>query len=393
MKKLKCISLLLLMGLAPCSADSFSDGVASPKVSIEADQATADEAQAWGDNYILDKYFFRDNWFYSFHVGSFVNWGTNLKDFGLYRFRLSVGVSVGKWFYPQVGMRAQLLYGGNRGETTDGHRSYHSHTAELACDGLLNLTNVFSRYREERRFNLLFVLGVGADQTFGFSKRDWNANEMQFERDNCTLLSFRTGLMALYQISKKWDLSFEVINNWLDDSYDGIISNNRWDGHVNANIGIVRRLMNHDGGYKFKYIDRDWAKFDDANKEINRLRDEAERLRNQPRKQLVGGRQVNTLVSFADTADVIDAMQEVNVFTAVQAMRQNDHKVNLYITTLSHMSADAFQKRADVIHQSLISQYGIPASRIIIEKDAAAVEKQNKMDGSVIIYINESKTK
>ena len=102
---------------------------------------------------------------------------------------------------------------------------------------------------------------------------------------------------------------------------------------------------------------------------------------------------MNTLVSFADTADVIDAMQEVNVFTAVQAMRQNDHKVNLYITTLSHMSADAFQKRADVIRQSLISQYGIPASRIIIEKDAAAVEKQNKMDGSVIIYINESKTK
>lgn len=384
MKKLTTLSLLLLL----CSATVIADELNTSEATIADEEVTN-----WEDHYLLEKYGFKDNWFFSLHFGTFVNWGTNLKDFNINRFRPSIGVSLGKWFYPQVGMRAQLLYGGNRGETTLDHLPYHSHSLELACDGLVNLTNIVSRYREDRKFNLLFLLGIGGDQTFGFSKRDWNVNESLFDRGNCTLLTFRTGLMALYQISQKWDLSFEVVNNWLDDSYDGIISNNRWDGHVNANIGFIRRFKNHDDGYKFKYVGFDPSKFDDANNEINRLRKEAERLRNLPPEEIDGGRQTNTLVSFVDTAAVIDEMQEVNVFTAVQAMRQYDNKVNLFITTLSHMNDNMFQKRAAVIKDALVNQYGLPAYRIFIEKDAAEVEKKDKVDGSVIIYMNESKSK
>lgn len=384
MKKIASISLLLMFCAAPVMAEESSNAI---------ETVAEEETPKWEDHYLLEKYGFKDNWFFSLHFGTFVNWGTNLKDFNINRFRPSAGVSLGKWFYPQVGMRAQLLYGGNRGETTADHLPYHSHSLELACDGLVNLTNIFSRYREDRKFNLLFLLGVGGDQTFGFSKRDWNVNESLFDRGNCTLLTFRTGLMALYQISQKWDLSFEVVNNWLDDSYDGIISNNRWDGHVNANIGFIRRFRNHDGGYKFKYVGIDPSKFDDANDEINRLRSEAERLKNLPPEEIDGGRQTNTLVSFVDTVDVIDEMQEVNVYTAVQAMRLYNNKVNLFITTLSHMSDDMFQKRATTIKNALVNQYGLPANRIIIEKDHAEVEKKDKVEGSVIIYMNESKSK
>jgi hypothetical protein len=384
MKKAATILFLLLFSAAPLLAEEL-------KSSVET--VAEEETLKFEDNYLLEKYGFKDNWFFSFHLGSFVNWGSNLKDFDLNRFRPSVGVSLGKWFFPQVGMRTQFLYGGNRGETTLGHRPYHFHTLELACDGLVNFSNIVSRYREDRKFNFLLLLGIGGDQTFGFSKRDWNVNESHFDRGACTLLTFRAGLMCFYEISQKWDLSFELVNNWLDDSYDGIITNNRWDGHVNANIGLIRRFRNHDEGYKFKYIGLEPAMFEDANNEINRLRMEADRLKNLPPEEINGGRQTNTLVSFVDTVAVIDEMQEVNVFTAVQAMRQYENKVNLFITTLSQMSDDMFLKRADTIKDVLVNQYGLPANQIIIEKDPAEVEKRDKVEGSVIIYMNESKSK
>ena len=382
MKKLKWTIILLFV----CLMHPLFAGAQT----VQTDKVISSDGDVinWNDDYLLDNYELRDNWFYSFHLGSFINWGTTAPSLQLNSIRPSLGFSVGKWLYPQGGLRLQLLYGNNRGEINS--RGYYWHTAELACDVVVNMSNIVKRYRENTRFNVLLLAGIGGDQTFGFSKRDWNNDKKAFSPYDCSLLTFRAGFALLYQISKKWDICLEVVNNWVDDSYDGVIDNNRWDGHVNANISLVRRLKNRDNGHKFKYLKNDLSKVSQANQRINQLHEEAEVLRNIPPADVVGGKQVNVLVSFADSTTVIDHLQEVNVYTAAQAMLQNGNRQNLYITTLSDMTDELFLKRAEVVSQSLTQQYGIPADHIIIIKNHVEAEQRDKLEGSVIVFINEN---
>ena len=352
-------------------------------------ESANDDVINWSNDYILDNYELRDNWFYEFHLGSLVNWGSSSPSLQLNSFHPSLGISVGKWLYPQGGLRLQLLYGNNCGETSGG-RTYYWHTAALSCDVLVNMSNIVRHYRENTRFNVLLIAGIGGDQTFGFSKRDWNKNNKEFSPYACSLLTFRAGFALLYQISKKWDISLEVVNNWVDDSYDGIISTNRWDRHINANISFMRRLKNRDNGHKFKYLNYDETKVNEVNQRINQLHDEADVLRNIPPADVIGGKQVNVLVSFADSTTVIDHLQEVNVYTAAQAMLQNGNRQNLYITTLSDMTDELFMKRAEVVSQSLTQQYGVPADHIIIIKNHIEAEQRDKLEGSVVVFINEN---
>ena len=346
---------------------------------------------------MLYDYVFPDNWFYMLHVGSFVNWGTNQRHGSLPgRFRPAVGASVGKWFHPTVGARLQLYLGNNRGLTTASHKAYHWQTAGLAVDGLVNLSNLVAGYREGRRFGLLGYLGIGGDQTFGFSKRSWNDETTAgdgFKPQACSLLAFRAGLMAQWRLSEKWDLSLEATNVWVDDSYDGIEVSNRWDGHVNLLLGLVRRIGNRDNTHQFYYVRRDGSILAEANEEVNRLRAEAQRLRDLPPLPPVKAQQVYVIVSFRNELSDIDEMQQVNVYTAVQAMQQRNNGVNLYITPLGKAPSEAlFRERAAAVSRLLTGRYGLPAQRIMTDSDSHRVEKNKDKDGCIILYINQSRS-
>lgn len=352
---------------------------------------------------MLYDYVFPDNWFYMLHVGAFLNWGSNQSagDF-LGKFRPAIGISLGKWFHPTVGARAQVYLGNNRGFTNANKKEYHWQDAGVAIDGMVNLSNLLLGYREGRKFNFLAYLGMGGDQTFGFSKRDWNTDDSpdHYHRGACSLLTFRAGAMGTWRISRKWDISLEMTNVWVDDSYDGIVTNNRWDGHVNVLLGFVRRLENRDSTHNFYYVRRDGSILRNANDEVNRLRAEAQRLRDLPPLPPVKSQQLHTIVSFRNQLSVIDEMQEVNVYTAVQAMRQYDNKVNLYITALrpgDFTDADAadrqlFEERATAVRQLLTQRYGVPDNLIVVDSNAKEVEQRDKQEGCVVVYINQSRT-
>ena len=57
--------------------------------------------------------------------------------------------------------------------------------------------------------------------------------------------------------------------------------------------------------------------------------------------------------------------------------------------SISNANTHLFLERANNVRQALISQYGVPAGRIFIEKDPALVEGLDKAISCVIIYINE----
>lgn len=378
---------------AMCAATSVSAQVVENDPNVSTDY-WLDTNQADGkDQKILRDYKFWDNWFAGIQGGVLYNWGSNQDHTSFWRhLRPTAAAYVGKWLSPSVGMRLQLGWASNRGlaEFTNEYKPYHFHTGTLFGDGMFNLTNIFGGYRESRFFNLIGFFGIGGEQTFGFSERAWNSGESKYNEEKCTLLGLRAGIMMLFRLGERWDFSVEASNTWIDDSFDGILTHNKWDGHANLLLGLNYRFKNPtDGAHQFTYYLRDYSQYNDLNAELNRLRKEAEDVRKNRPTVDVKSQQINVLVSFANGSSDIDEMQEVNVFTAAQEMKDHNNQLNLYITVLGN-AGTLFNDRANTIRETLINEYQIPSNRIFIEKDAKKVESQQTDKNCIIVYINEN---
>ena len=124
----------------------------------------------------------------------------------------------------------------------------------------------------------------------------------------------------------------------LDDSFDGWEgegSNDRWDGHVNILAGVSYRFKNHNGSRQFTYARHDMSKYDEANAEINRLR-EANKAAAPPvtkiETEVVESNHIRSFISFDNASAAINKLQEVNVYTAAENIKKLADG-DLYITS------------------------------------------------------------
>lgn len=239
----------------------------------------------------------------------------------------------------------------------------------VGLDGLFNFTNLFCGYEEDRTFNLIGILGAGYEHTANFSKRTWNDGIYNTESQD--LLSIRLGLMAKFRLGKAWDFNLEITNSLLDDSFDGWEgegSNDRWDGHVNILAGVSYRFKNHNGSRQFTYARRDMSKYDEANAEINRLR-EANKAAAPPvtkiETEVVESNHIRSFISFDNASAAINKLQEVNVYTAAENIKKLADG-DLYITSTKEVrDTELFMARAQSIRNVLANTYNIPAGRIL----------------------------
>ncbi len=384
MKKIGFVLVaFFLASSAAIAQDVVSDTIAKTYGDYWVD---ADE----GNSKVLNKSRFGDNWFFGVHVGTNYNWGSYQTHSSFWKkIRPTFALSLGKWFSPYVGGRLVGSYLSNRG-VQENHENQKWGAISGNGDLLFSFTNLFNGYKESRPFNLVGVLGLGVERSFSFK-------DMKAARDARTkdwFLSGRVGLMGIFRLGESWDFTAEATSTWLDDGYDAVRTHNRYDGHINLMLGFVHRFRNHDGSHQFTYALRDWGKIDILNSEINRLRQKAADDRAyaaaHPNINVVNTQQINTLISFADDSAEIDQLQEVNVYTAAEAMKRLP-KADLYITVLGKQTknADLFMQRAQSIRDVLVNEYNIPAGRIYVEKNPALVESLDKTVDCVIMYINE----
>ena len=343
---------------------------------------------------MLNKSKFRDNWFIGVHVGSFYSWGENTSDAGFFgQFRPAAALSIGKWLHPAGGFRAQAAYGNNKGITPD-EKSYTWHTLAGYLDAMFNLSNIFSRYNENRKFDIIAMIGAGLERTFHFEKNTWNRGNEVYNPAGEMYVALRAGLMAKWRISETLDLNIEAVNNWIDDAYDGQVVTNKYDGHINILAGLTYRFKNHDGSRQFTYATRDMSKYIALNDEINRLKAEnAKPLEPEViiQKELVKSNHIRTLISFENASSSINKLQEVNVYTAAQALSQIKDG-DLYITInedAKDFDVELFLARAHSIREMLVNQLNVPAGHIFIEKNSALVKSLDPEKTCVIMYINE----
>jgi hypothetical protein len=180
----------------------------------------------------------------------------------------------------------------------------------------------------------------------------------------------------------------------LDDSYDGQVVKNNYDGHLNLLAGFTYRFKNHDGTRQFTYATRDMSKYTALNDEINRLKAEnAKPIEPEIiiQKEFVKSNHIRTLISFEEGSSAINKLQEVNVYTAAQALSQIKDG-DLYITInedAKDFDIELFLARAHSIREMLVNKLNVPAGHIFIEKNVALVKSLDPEKTCVIMYINE----
>ena len=341
---------------------------------------------------VLNPSKFRDNWFIGLHAGSFYSWGSNTSGAGFFKqLRPAFGLSFGKMVHPAGGFRLQAALGQNRGETEDG-QGYKWGAVAGYVDGMFNLTNIFCNYKEGRRFNLLAIIGLGVERTFSFADKSWFSIH-DINNEASTSFALRAGLMGKFRLNNAWDFTVEAVNNWIDDSFDGQTTNNRYDGHVNIFLGLNYRFRNHDGTRDFTYATRDMAKYDDLNQELNRLRAEAAKPVEPNviiQKKTIKSNQVSSLISFEDGKSTVNKLQQVNVYTAVQAWSQHEN-ATIFITlneNAKDTDPELFQKRAESIKNMMVNEFQVKAEDIVIEADADNINTLNPDQTAVIVFIN-----
>ena len=379
----------------------FLTGISAQETSKETVSTVADNGPGmvyWVDSVsnfkkVLSPNKFRDNWFISVNAGTFFTFADNggTADFGE-KIQPAAGLSVGKWFAPWGGLRLWGMYGRGFGHTWEPRmdKNYHWSMINGYVDAMFNLHNLFFGYKESRKFQLMALLGVGVEHNFGFDKDPWTV-EYKLNTNNNTLAGFRTGLMGSFRLNEKFALNVEASVNCVDDSYDGWIWDNKVDGHVNVLLGLVYRFKNHDGSRQFTFVRHDPHKYDAMNTEINDLRRKAAEMKANPpvtiKHEMVEGKHVTTLISFDKDQTKINKLQEVNVFTAAEALKKMDG--DLYIAPMDGESGndDLFVGRAITIRNTLINVYNLPAGRIFIERNNQLVKSLNPEKDYVVIYI------
>ena len=127
----------------------------------------------------LDDYHFHDNIFVLGQLGFSHSMSENTR-FGNFfdNEKLSFNLGVGKWIYPSFGVRITAglhpQVGRAEWEISQaypeyfGNYSYNMFSGYI--DGLVNFTNILLKYKEDRVFNLIGIVGFGYNHTFGFDK-------------------------------------------------------------------------------------------------------------------------------------------------------------------------------------------------------------------------------
>ncbi len=359
----------------------------------------------------MRQYKFTDNWFTSVNVGatySLFDGATDSKFLDLITPTASIGI--GKWVTPSLGARIQGEWGQNKtlNPTINGWDKTTFNHVGVFADGLFNLHNILGNYKEDRVFELVALAGVGYVHGFGKDGIPTTDN-----------LALRGGLQFNFRLNDALKLNIEPTITALDDNFNGIVNETKYDAYVNLTVGLVYRFKNWDGNRGFKLIKSyDEAYVKRLNDEINRQRelanDQSDLIKEQKKfivtqseelakakacceaktKEVQENVGINSIVSFKIGKSKVDKVQEVNVFKAAQILKEHkDLKVCVSgfadaKTGSKERNKVLSEERAQAVKNLLINKYGIDSERITIVANGSESQVFDENDWNrVVIFM------
>lgn len=366
------------------------------------------------------------NIFIGASVGASLSMGENTR-YGnfLDMSRPSFEFTIGKFFYPQFGLRLSLSYLNQKGRANweiadildqtgmyDGNYDF-----SMACafvDGMLNFHNMFWKYREDRKFNLIAYFGLGYFRTFGFDDdkleylRDpwdrngdkYNAHRYNVDGKNRNYFAGHAGLIASYQITEAWDINADLSFNGTDDAYNGVRYRRVYDSYVNIMAGITYHIKDTSGKRRLKYshyTDQDMATI--LNRQIYETQDSLEQAMKPVEKMeeaVAYNEMLQTTVSFYIDKTFITEAQERNVRSVARFMESHpnlDVVVTGYAdkqTAYPKYNMMLSKKRAQNVYDLLVKKYNVDPNRLSMDykgDEEQPFEIVNEWNRSVVFLL------
>ena len=333
----------------------------------------------------IRQYGYWDNWFIQGQFGGQYTMSES-QEYSSFSDKLSptVALNIGKYFSPQVGMRAQ--FGGWKSKNNITGSQYDVKYLNGNIDALFNMTNIFVPYKEGRIFNLIGIFGVGYVHTF----KDANvivSSEYKPESHSLPATnsgSIRLGIQADFRLSDAWSLGVELNGNLLRDDFNG---QEKWGFNNDATFNLLAGLTYRFNKRGFTIVNAvDPLLIQSLNEQNNVLRSRLEEYKTRyEKKEIVPEYQITveqtpaksdtTLISvivFRTGKVVVDTDQEFNLYNVAQYMKQYPKKK---VTIASYTNTEAStadinlkvsEKRTAAVFMALTEKYEIPASRLIV---------------------------
>ena len=355
-----------------------------------------------------DEYVFpmdiRDNWHVGLHLGAMNSWGSYDDEVNFFkRTRFAAALSFGKYLTPVNDLRFQLFYGrgtGVRGadnkfdagsypyplaheQSLADFHTYNWHTVGISAQWLPNFTNLFLGYNPERRFSLSGLVGIGLEHTWSYSEKELSIVSVWAEKAKSAaprnLVDLEFGLVADYKLTQRLFLNLEVTDRFLDDTFDGLVSDQKWDGHLDVLLGLTyfipakRQRTDNDPLpiYMHAPIIENVTEVDTKTVDV--------------KKDVV-----YTLISFDEGVVEVPRLQQNNVYQTAQAYR-NMPKSNIFITNSNKLDDKTFHQRAWSISKLLHQRWQIPYENIWVDADEEHIQKLQLpgVKSYIIFIINE----
>lgn len=351
-----------------------------------------------------------DNWY----VG--VNGGVNVKtvkgpvERGV---NPSAGLRVGRWFTPVVGFALEgEAYFNNKGSQCRPLGTFVK-GVNASLLGTTNFTNLFGGFRENRRFEVMAVYGLGWGRMFG------TASAPKADKN---VLTSKLGIDLAYSFGSRnrWQIYVEPNITYGLNAYSGEVKYNINNSAVGVLVGINYKFANSNGTHGFKTARlRDVAEIDRLNARINELQAENNTKENtigrnnqtisHLQQQLEAARQqkpatvvvkenknvLQPTVIFQQGRSTIDAAQYASISMIASYMKNHpDAKILIKGYASPEGSKEINQRiseaRANAVKNALVKRYKVAANRLTVEGMGATSELFDEVDFNRVVTFTDT---
>lgn len=291
-------------------------------------------------------------------------------------------INAGKWFTPGIGIRLGL--GGFQAKSYalhDGGFAYRHvdrnvyrtkwGVFQLHGETMLNLTNLFCGYREDRVYNAIPYVGVGYLRNI-----DSDVNEM----------AGYVGFINRFRVSKAWDVNLELRGNLNNDVMDGIRAGSNAEGSAAVLVGLTYRFNRRDwtkgSGITVAEMEQVQDRLRSMNEENEALKNRVNALEDEKRnaKPVVVEKPSNKLpdaVTYTAFFDInkadLSQKEEVNLGAYADLIKkypENKFVITGYAdkqTGTPEFNERLSKQRAEAVYNTLVDKYGVNANQLTVE--------------------------
>ena len=327
---------------------------------------------------------FWDNWFVQLGAGAQIYFGDHNKQLDLVdRLALGLDAGFGKWFSPQIGVRAMISGLTIKGGT---HADIHRVSADeyivgaphylweqqfnfynIHADVLFNMSNILCGYKEKRVWNCSPYLGLG-----------WMAT---WESPRTREVSFNFGIFNAIRLSEKFDFNIDIRSTMVKDSFDGESGGRKEEGLLTATLGFSYKFKKRGWDRSKTIIRNNLAEANALKKQLDALRDENAKLQSDLKNAEAQIKEVKVVEKEQTIAPVYvvfeigkaDLSKEARVTLGLLAKAIKEAPEGTTYTISGYADEGTGSKRineklsadrAQAVYNCLIEEYGVEESQL-----------------------------